>query len=82
MKTCRHARQIMNTLGIRPPGNLKDKSEWYRVRKSVPSKELYMQADGNWGPWKTAKRFRTTQQAEQFAEQHTTDPFGFFTYEN
>lgn len=41
-----------------------------------------MQSDGKWGPWKTAKRFRTQDEAERFAEQHTTAPYGFFNYQN
>ena len=58
------------------------KSEWYRVRKAVKSPELYLQADGKWGPWKTAKRFRIQDEAERFAESHTKDGYGLFTYEN
>jgi hypothetical protein len=59
-----------------------DKSNWYRVRKSVPTPELYLQADGTWGPWSTAKRFRTSDEARTFTEVHTSDPTGLFTHEN
>lgn len=64
------------------PGVKEDKSKWYRVRKTVKSPELYMQSDGKWGPWKTAKRFRTQDDAERFAEAHTKDHFGLFNHEN
>lgn len=61
--------------------NKKNKTEWFRIRKAVASPELYMQADGTWGAWKTAKRFRVSTEAEAFAEAHTKDPFGLFTYQ-
>lgn len=73
----------MKTLGIYPRGDPKDKSEWYRVRKAVISPELYLQSDGKWGPWKTAKRFRTQDDAERFAELHVKgNQYGLFTYQN
>lgn len=82
MATSLHARQLMRGLSIYPRGHQKDKSEWYRIRKAVLFPELYMQADGKWGPWKTAKRFRTQDEADRFAESRTKDGYGLFNYEN
>lgn len=58
----------------------KNKTDWFRIGKASAT-SLYMQADGTWGPWKTAKRFRSSSEAETFAESHTKDPFGLFTYQ-
>lgn len=59
-----------------------DKSEWFRVRRQISKKEEYMQADGSWGPWRTAKRFKTMDAASTFAELHTSERFGLYSYEN
>lgn len=77
-----HEKKIHKSLNIYPKKDRQDRSEWYRIRKAVLKPELYMQADGRWGSWKTAKLFRTTDDAQRFAEQHTDHAYGLFNYEN
>ena len=62
--------------------NKTNKQEWFRIRRNLLSKEQYMQADGTWGPWRTAKRFRESDAAIAFAELHTQESVGLFTHEN
>lgn len=60
--------------------DIRDKTEWFRIRLCGVDTNKWMQADGTWGAWKTAKRFRVQAEAEGFAEIHSSKPFGLFTY--
>jgi hypothetical protein len=40
--------------------------------------DAYLDSDGNWGEYRNAKRFKTAEAAERFAEKHDIDVFGLF----
>jgi hypothetical protein len=57
---------------------MKVKARRVRVRKGSLTEDLYLQRDGRWGPWKTARVFSDEDAAEKACAKLKITNYGLF----